>query len=163
LRSEGYRDLVKCPIEIELVSGKALRGVVEKPRSKSLAVFMNSGDTFIEMQLFDGSAVHVAKASVMTCRERTTPKADTLGTVEKSADLDNPLALLGIKAAESREQVRRAYLARMRLYHSDRYGGVELPPEVLSHMESMTKRINVAYHDALSMCEPVGAGQEQHS
>jgi hypothetical protein len=40
----------------------------------------------------------------------------------------------------------------MRLYHSDRYGGVELPPEVQSHMEAMTKRINVAYHDALAMC-----------
>lgn len=156
MRSEGYRDLVKCPVEIELVNGKTLRGVLERPRSKSLGVFMNAGDTFLEVNLFDGSAVQVAKASILTCRERTAAKTDALGAAVKGADSDNPLVVLGIKAAESREQVRRAYLARMRLYHSDRYGGVELPPEVLSHMESMTKRLNVAYHDALAMCEPAG-------
>jgi len=152
MRSESYRDLVKCSIEIELVNGKTLRGVLERPRSKPLALFMNGNDTFIELHLFDGSAVQVAKSSVMTCRERVAQKSDSLGTPGGGAEADNPLAILGIKRAESREQVRRAYLARMRLYHSDRYGGVELPPEVQSHMEAMTKRINVAYHDALAMC-----------
>ena len=152
MRSESYRDLVKCPVEVELVNGKTLRGVLERPRSKILSVFINSDDTFLELQLFDGSAVQVAKASILTCRERVAAKADPLASSVKVADGDNPLAVLGIKAAESREQVRQAYLARMRLYHSDRYGGIELPPEVQSHMESMTKRINVAYRDALAMC-----------
>jgi hypothetical protein len=152
MRSEGYRDLVKCSVEIELVNGKTLRGVLERPRSKPLAVFMNGDDTFIELHLFDGSAVQVAKSSLMTCRERAAQKSDPLGTSGDGAETDNPLVILGIQRAESREQVRRAYVARMRLYHSDRYGGVELPPEVQSHMEAMTKRINVAYHDALAMC-----------
>lgn len=152
MRSEAYRDLVKCPVEVELVNGKSLRGVLERPRSKILSVFMNSDDTFLELHLFDGSAVQVAKAAILTCRERVAAKADTLASVVKGADGENPLTVLGIKAAESREQVRQAYLARMRLYHSDRYGGIELPPEVRSYMESMTKRINVAYRDALSMC-----------
>lgn len=159
MRSEGYRDLVKCPVEIELVNGKTLRGIMERPRSKNLALFMNADDSFLELHLFDGSAVQVAKASILTCRERIAGRTDSLGAVEKGTDVDNPLAVLGIKVAESREQVRRAYLDRMRLYHSDRYGGVELPPEVLSHMESMTKRINVAYHDALSMCEAAASAR----
>ncbi|MGE0766232.1 MAG: hypothetical protein AB7L90_07180 [Hyphomicrobiaceae bacterium] len=152
MRSEGYRDLVKCSLEIELAGGKVLRGVLERPRSKSLAVYMNADDTFLELHLYDGSAVQVAKAGIVTCRERTSGNTDTLGATVKAGDLDNPLTVLGIAVAESREQVRRAYLARMRLYHSDRYGGVELPPEVQSHMETMTKRLNVAYHDALAMC-----------
>jgi len=162
MRSEGYRDLVKCPVEMELVGGKTLRGVLDRPRSKNLSLFLNSDDSFLELHLFDGTAVQVAKSCIVTCRERAAgAKADPLGSVEKRADVENPLSILGITAAESREQVRQAYLARMRLYHSDRYGGVELPPEVRSHMESMTKRINVAYHDALSMCGPESGAQER--
>jgi hypothetical protein len=152
MRSESYRDLVKCSIEVELVNGKTLRGVLERPRSKLLSLYMNGSDSFLELHLFDGSAVQVAKSSIITCRERVAQKADSLGPVSSGIEVDNPLAVLGIKRAESREQVRQAYVARMRLYHSDRYGGINLPPEVQSHMEAMTKRINVAYHEALAMC-----------
>ncbi|MGD9806736.1 MAG: hypothetical protein AB7E81_15715 [Hyphomicrobiaceae bacterium] len=159
MRSEGYRDLVKCSVEIELANGKLLSGVLEKPRSKSFTAFMNADDSFLELNLFDGSVVQVAKASILVCRERTRVKADPLNAEIRGTDADNPLTVLGIKVAENREQVRQAYLNRMRLYHSDRYGGVDLPPEVRSHMESMTKRINIAYHDALSMFEPAGTEQ----
>lgn len=152
MRSEGYRDLVKCSVEIELGNGRALLGVIEKPRSKSLTDYMNSLEPFIEVRLFDSSVVQVAKASMLYCRQRDGAKADPLASVLKASETDNPLVILGLKSADSREQVRQAYLARMRLYHSDRYGGIELPAEVAEHMATMTKRINVAYRDALAMC-----------
>jgi hypothetical protein len=168
MRSEGYRDLVKCSVEIELSSGKMLLGVVEKPRAKSFADFMNGAGAFLEVHLYDSSVVQVSKASILVCRQRTEPRADSLNSAMNGADVANPLVILGIKAAESRDQVRRAYLSRMRLYHSDRYGGIELPPEVLDHLENMAKRINVAYRDALAMCEAgangAGAnGQNRHN
>lgn len=161
MRSEGYRDLVKCSVDIELVNGKSIRGMLERPRSKPLPVFINGDDAFIEVNLPDGTAVQLAKTAIVTCRERTAIKADPLGSASKVPDSENPLVVLGIKAAESREQVRHAYLTRMRIYHSDRYGGVDLPPEVRSHMENMAKRINLAYHDALAMCPAEGRANEQ--
>jgi len=163
MRSDTYRDLVKCSVEIELVNGKTLLGMIERPRAKSLGVHINADEIFLEIHLFDGSIVQVAKPSIAVCRERTGAKGDSLASAMKGADAENPLVVLGLKEAESREQVRQAYLARMRLYHSDRYGGVDLPPEVLSHMENMTKRINVAYHDALAMCELAEAPQKRHA
>ncbi|MBS0242480.1 MAG: J domain-containing protein [Proteobacteria bacterium] len=153
MRAEGYRDLVKVSVEIELNTSKVLLGIMEKPRSKSLIDYMNGSEPFIELHHFEGSVLQVAKASILYCRQRDNEKADPLGSMLKSADVDNPLTVLGIKAAESKEQVRQAYLARMRMYHSDRYGGIDLPSEVVQHMATMTKRISVAYRDALALCE----------
>jgi hypothetical protein len=153
MRSEVYRDLVKCSVKIELGNGKLLLGVIEKPRSKSLAEYLNNGESFFDLQLYDGPVIQVAKVAVLTCEQRETTKPEHLSTAIKAADVENPLAILGLEAAESKEQIRQAYLRRMRLYHSDRYGGVELPREVVEHMASMTKRINAAYRDALAMAE----------
>jgi hypothetical protein len=33
----------------------------------------------------------------------------------------------------------------MRSYHPDRFAGVELPKEVSSYLESMARRINIAF------------------
>jgi len=79
--------------------------------------------------------------------------ATNLSVAARDANVDNPLTILGLKTAETREQVREAYLSRIRLYHSDRYGGIDLPREVQEHISEMAKRINAAYRDALELCE----------
>lgn len=156
MRSEGYRDLVKCSVSIELNNGRLLMGIVEKPRSKTLAEYFNNGDAFIDVTLVDGTLVQVAKSAIATCEQVVTAKPDPLKSASAMPDADNPLTVLGLQSLESKEQVRQAYLARMRLYHSDRFGGVELPREVIDHMEQMTKRINAAYRSALALCERGG-------
>ncbi len=153
MRSDVYRDLVKCSVAIELGSGELLLGVIEKPRSKKLLEFLNNGELFVELQLFEGPLVQVAKAAILTCEQRTGSKADHLSAGITATDVDNPLVVLGLEAVESKEQIRQAYLDRMRLYHSDRYGGIELPREVAEYMVSMSKRINGAYRDALTLVE----------
>lgn len=156
MRSDVYRDLVKCPVAIELGSGKLLLGVIERPRSKKLLEFLNNGELFVELQLFEGPLVQVAKAAIFTCEQRAVTKSDQLSAVIKATDVDNPLVVLGLEAIESKEQIRQAYLDRMRLYHSDRYGGIDLPGEVVEYMASMSKRINAAYRDALTLVEQGG-------
>lgn len=156
MRSEGYRDLVKCSVSIELCNGRLLMGIVEKPRSKSLTDYFNNGEPFFDVALVDGSHVQVAKSAIATCELMTTAKSDPLKSASTANDADNPLTILGLQSLESKEQVRQAYLARVRLYHSDRYGGIELPAEVIEHMEQMTKRINAAYRSALALCERGG-------
>lgn len=156
MRSETYRDLVKCPVEIELSNGKMLLGVIEKPRSKSVLDFLNDGQSFMELHLFEGAVVQVAKRAVLTIEARVQSKTDHLSAAARAADIENPLMILGLEAASSKEQVRQAYLSRIRLYHSDRYGGIELPREVLEHITIMTKRLNAAYRDALALCERSG-------
>lgn len=153
MRSEGYRDLVKCSVKIELNNGRLLMGILEKPRSKTLTEYVNNGEAFLELTLVDGAQVQVAKSSISICEQTAVGKIDPLKSASKLVDVENPLVVLGLQTIESKEQVRQAYLGRMRIYHSDRYGGVDLPPEVVDHMELMTKRINVAYRDALALCE----------
>lgn len=156
MRSEGYRDLVKCPVAIELADGKLLLGVIQRPRSKNLLEYLNTSDPFIELHLFEGPVVQVAKVAMLTCEQRNGGKADHLDAAKRAAEGDNPLAVLGLEGVESKEQIREAYLKRMRLYHSDRYGGIDLPHEVSEYMAHMSKRINAAYRDALTLLERRG-------
>mgnify|MGYP001426056337 CR=1 FL=1 len=151
--SEVYRDLVKCSVKIELGNGRLLFGIVERPRSKTLVEYMNNGEPFFDLQLHEGPVIQVSKAAVITIEQRAANRPQHLGNAVNAADIENPLTILGLEVAESKEQIRQAYLERMRLYHSDRYGGVELPREVVEHMASMTKRLNAAYRDALAMAE----------
>lgn len=55
----------------------------------------------------------------------------------------DPFAVLQVTRGSSLEQIRRAYQARVRLYHPDRL--VDLAPELKDLAERRTKEINEAY------------------
>ena len=71
MRSEGYRDLVSCSVNIELSNGKLMTGIVEKPRTKSLSDFFNNADHFLQFATSGGSTVLVAKSAIATCEHMT--------------------------------------------------------------------------------------------
>ena len=43
------------------------------------------------------------------------------------------------------EAVRESYLRLVKAYHADRYASVDLPPEVRTYLQQMSRRVNAAY------------------
>ncbi|MFV0299080.1 MAG: DnaJ family molecular chaperone [Hyphomicrobiaceae bacterium] len=148
---EVYRDLEPCVVSVTLTTGAIHGGTIQKPRSKSLHDYLNSEGNFVEMELFTGTIVQIAKSSISICEQRDVPKADQLNMMVRRAERYHPYGTLGLKADTTKEETREAYRGLMRLYHGDRYATVELPPEVVHYLDDMAKRVNLAYRDIMTI------------
>jgi hypothetical protein len=154
-KSDGFRDVETCIVSITLSNNSSCSGNVQKPRSKTFTEYLNNGSQFLEIELFTGAVVNISKTAIVSCEVRDVPRADQLALMIRKAHVYHPLGTLGIKEIESREQVREAYKARMRLYHGDKYASLDLPTEVMRYLDDMAKRVNAAYQDAMTMFEGV--------
>jgi hypothetical protein len=150
---DGYRDVVMCGVTITLTSGTLLSGVIQRPRSKKLGEYLNDDTKFIEIELYDGAIVQVAKTTIEQCALREVPKADQLANTIHRSDVYHPMGTLGLESLPSKEAIQQAYRARISQYHQDKYAGVNLPAEVMAYLQDMTVRINTAYTDALAMLD----------
>ena len=150
-RSEEFRDVELCVVDVVLVNSRRYSGVVERPRTKSLTEFLNNGSLFIQVELFNGAVMNLCKNAIVFCELRDVSKAEQLALSLRRTDLYHPLNVLGLKGPSNKEVFRQAYLQKMRLYHADRYANMELPTEVTCYLSEMAKRINAAYKDALAI------------
>ena len=153
-REGGYRDLVSCPVHLKLSDGTLVKGHIERPRSKSLGDVMNDKDRFIEVERFDGTRELINKQSVQSCASKDVPTGEHLKLAVLKADLYNPLAVLGLDASADKAMIRDAYMKLAKQYHPDRFHSADLPGEVIDYIETMARRINLAYEEALEMVEP---------
>lgn len=153
MRSEGYRDVVMCSVDITMTTGQSYSGIIERPRAKRLADLMNDATSFIEIELYDGSVKLLSKRSILSCESNDVPKADQLAMAIRRADVYHPLGVLGIDSVTTRDSLRQAYHTRVRVYHADQFASVQLPAEVAAYLEDMTRRLNSAYKDSLAMLE----------
>lgn len=152
-REGQYRDLVATPVHLRLVDGSLVKGHIERPRSKTLAEVVNDKDQFIEVQRFDGARELINKSSVKTLALKDVPKGEHLKLAVLGTELYNPIAVLGLDEGASREKIREAYVRLAKIYHPDRFQSVDLPEEIVDYLETMARRINLAYEEALELVE----------
>ena len=57
----------------------------------------------------------------------------------------DPYRILGIETTATFDAIRDAYHRLSKLYHPDRYAGIELPPEVAAYLDGKAKSINAAF------------------
>lgn len=140
---------------ITLMDGRRLRGNMLVARDKSLTDMFNMPMPFFEFEDFEQGPIVIAKSSIASLRVHKMPTADQLDKKITSLDKSDPHRVLGVGKSATREDIRNAYLALARLYHPDRFASTELPPEVADYIDSMARRINIAYAD---IAPPAAAG-----
>lgn len=131
--------------EITLMSGEHLKGRFVINAQRSITDILNGGTQFIEFETYTGQSSLLAKSTLSSIKVLNVPGAAGLrNRVREGEDFD-PYQILGVTAAAPFEAIRQAYVALSKIYHPDRFAGVELPKEVRDYLAGMSRRINAAY------------------
>jgi len=123
--------------------GTVVRGRVDLPANGGLPDLLNGNSQFLSVATLDGERSFLAKHAIARVRLLDLPAQPKVGG--KAATDDNPASILGVAPGATPEEIQAAYRQMMRNYHPDRFAGVELPKEVSSYLESMARRINIAF------------------
>ncbi len=139
-------------IELELNDGARLKGTLMLSRDKSLREFFNvAAEAYFDFDCRRDGPIVIAKASVRQIRPEDAKKKDDQAKIDalaaRQAELEksDPHKLLGVAPGIDAEELRKAYIAKARAYHPDRFTDSDLPAEVLSYLNAMTRRVNAAY------------------
>jgi DnaJ domain len=131
---------------IVLADGKAVVAAVKLPMSGKLTDAFNGQEVFLDVILGDGTAQVINKSMIARAEAVDPPKAG-LNQQRRSSDTAgfNAYAVLGLEKAATSEDIRAAYLGLVKLYHPDRFAGMDLPEEMKAYAAAMQARINMAY------------------
>jgi DnaJ domain len=140
----GSVEKTKTPVRITLTSGETLLAQVSIPGSGKLLDTLNRAEPFFEVDLSDASSRILAKQAILSMTAIAAPKGDELQRAQKGWSFD-PHSVLGINAAATTEEIRAAYMSKVKAYHPDRFVSLGLPAEVEAYAASMLQRINTAY------------------
>jgi hypothetical protein len=132
--------------KITFADGKAVVAAVKLPISGKLIEAFNSQDGFIDVILGDGTAQVINKTIIARAEAVDPPKAG-LNQQRRSSDKIgfNAFAVLGLQKTATTDDIRAAYVALVKLYHPDRFAGLDLPEETKAYAAAMQARINMAY------------------
>lgn len=132
-------------VEIECHDGCTLSGRIAIPASRPLLDALNGQGCFIEFEPFEGERRLLAKSALRSIRLLRPPKAPRLDADAPDRSGFDPHAILEVTKGIDADGLRRAYLERSKAYHPDRFASVELPAEVTAYLETMARRVNMAY------------------
>jgi DnaJ-domain-containing protein 1 len=107
--------------------------------------FLNSTSAYLEFEPLDGERSIVQKSSIKSARAIAPPKAPSLSQRLRDLDGFDPYQILRLERGCGWEDVRTAYHSLAKVYHADRYATSELPNEVTTYLENMSRRVNAAY------------------
>lgn len=142
---DNSRDITAVAASIELHDGRRISGRFLVARSKSAIDHLNGPAQFIEFQLYDGETECLAKSAIRSFRLASVPTGRNSTALVKDKDDFDPYKILGLEMGAGKADVRHAFHKQAKAYHPDRYANAELPPEVLSYLAAMARRINAAY------------------
>jgi DnaJ-domain-containing protein 1 len=137
-------DRTKVAAALTLTSGECLTVQISVSGGARILDMLNRPEAFIEAEGVDGTSRILLKQTIASLTPISVPKADELSRSQKTAVFD-PLAILGLSPGANAEQIRAAFLQRVKAYHPDKFAGLGLPREVEDYAASMLQRINAAY------------------
>lgn len=154
----GEIEKVAISVELTMKSGEIVAGRLQLPTTRSLGDELNAPGGFLELESFTGDKYFLAKSQVLSIRSMIVPRADQLTRNSKAAEGFDPHAVLQVPPGADRETVRNAYHRLAKIYHPDRFAGLELPSEVTDYLSAVARRVNVAYSVMQASVRPIETG-----
>jgi len=152
----SHRQTKPTLVEITFQDGRRNTGHLEVSAQRGLAETLNSATAFLEFSPASGGTQLIATNTIAAVRPVSVPRADQLKARSRVLAETSPLQILGLDEGADRETIRAAYHRLLKVYHPDRYAGVELPKEVADYLSATARRINIA-HAALANAGRSGA------
>ncbi len=147
---------VATPVEVSLVDGTRLKGILRVPRDRTLRDLMNGGDPFVEFDCQDNGPTVVSKSSILSLRPFKLPPAEQLKKRLEFVDQVGAEKALGLTRSVTRAELKPIYRKLAALYHPDNYPRGKYPDEICDFVTSMSRRLYLAYVEVDAML----AGQE---
>jgi DnaJ domain len=133
-------------VEVALADGGTVAGRAVLAPGKGVHKLLEGDENFIYLDVFDGDGRFIAKADIRGLKVLTSIKSQNVALQIPDARHFEPYRVLGIEKGASFDDIRDAYHRLSKVYHPDRYAGVELPREVRAYIEGMSKNVNAAFH-----------------
>jgi hypothetical protein len=133
------------PAEVTLSDGDVICGHFLISAARSFSDVLNSDIHFFEFEPFGSPRRFLARAVIQAVKMMDVPSGNGLALRPVIAGEFDPYATLGLKRDADWDAVRQAYLRLAKAYHADRYASVDLPAEVRTYLQQMSRRVNAAY------------------
>ncbi len=134
-RSHMQQAKQKTMVEIETVAGKIMIGEIFLAQGQRLADALNDTRGFLPVESVDGVVFNIAKSTIAMARAvAEPPKAVT-----------DPYAILRVQRGASFQEVREAWMKRVKACHPDRLESLDLEEEIIYEARRVTQRLNNAY------------------
>jgi len=130
--------------ELTLDTTETVTGRLIVSRSRDFAATLNGPEPFVSFEPYCGERMLVAKSAIRSARTIDAPAPAPLERV-RDADGFDPYAVLGLNKSAKWTEVRAAYHHMSKIYHPDCYANSNLPDEVATYLDAMSRRINKAY------------------
>lgn len=138
-------------VEITLADGSVIAGRAVLGPGKGVHKLLERDEAFLYVDAFDGEGTFVPKAEIKALKVLNSGRQQSLMLPISDARNFDPHRILGLDKSASFEAIRDTYHAMSKLYHPDRYAGVDLPPEVRAYLEGKAKSVNAAFRALKSL------------
>ena len=143
-RVDNRAETLIC-VEVTLASGEKLAGRAVLNPGKGVHKLLEGDEAFIYVETFDGEGSFVPKADIRGLKVINTGRAGAMTLNVPDARNFDPYRVLSLDKSATFDDIKDAYLRLSKLYHPDRYAGVDLPREVKAYLEAMSKGVNAAF------------------
>jgi hypothetical protein len=136
---------IEIEVSIRMVDGSVVRGTLNPGLVASLDSVLNKETPFLEFTSKEGQRRYIAKSHIASVEPVEPLKKPALSATKKDGRFTDSYELLGIEKGCSLDAARSAFHSKVKLYHPDKFSGIELPPEVLAYMNDMFRQTNTAF------------------
>jgi hypothetical protein len=144
-------------IEVMLSDGTVIRGSMMQPRDKTVRETISQPDPFLDLECDDGSTILIAKAQLRYVKPIEMPKSDHLERRLKMLEKMDVYAILRLQRGCDPGTVEASAERLMNLYDPERTTGRGLPSEVVEYMRAMSRRVETARAELISLLEAEAA------
>lgn len=138
-------DQTGVPVELTTQDGETHKGRLLVATGRPVFDVLNGASAFVEFEAYGGERTYIAKSALRSVKAVNVPRSVNLNSRLRDQDGFDPHMVLGVKAAASFEEIKQAWHRLSKLYHPDRYHGMELPEEVKDYLAAMARRVNLAF------------------
>lgn len=133
------------PAELTLEGGEVVRGRFVISSARNIFDVLNGDAHFLDFETYEGERQLIGRTTIKAVKLTAVPGANHLKGRVRETETFDPYQVLGVTTEAPFDEIRAAYLKLSKIYHPDRFHGVDLPGEVKEYLSAMVRRINAAY------------------